>query len=519
MGIELHSGIDVSGDLNGDFDVDIVDAVRIKKHLSSADITSMLSYSVTDGQVTVTGCKQGLCGAVNIPRFIENLPVTAIDDGAFKNNTEISSVLLPSSVEKIGNNAFEGCTALTGLALPGSVTYMGDRAFYGCGLKSIRLSERLSHIGSDSFGKCLSLNEFRIPASVNFIGDGAVSSCASLKNIRVSSQNTSYIVDDGVLFNADKTMLFCSPAGNEAETYYIPGCVKKIAAKAFAECNSIKHLVIPDNLSEIGVEAFSGCSSLVQINLPGELTVLNDGVFSGCSSLVYINLPEKLEKIKCYTFYGCEKLESVNIPLTVVSIEDGAFKNCTSILSIVIPYSVSEVGKNIFENCSKALVVKGYAGSAFAESAAKEDLTLDILECGHSVYTYIGAKSATCTEAGATGDVYCTVCGKKIRGSTIIPVSGHIKGVLNKKDATCESYGYTGDTGCVVCKTVFERGRYINPTGHYAADMNGYVAATCTEDGNTGNFTCERCGKQIVNTVIPKLNHSYVYISGIIYAD
>ena len=53
---ETEHSYDASGDLNGDFGVDIVDAVRIKKHLSSADITSMLTYSVI-GAVVAYRCR------------------------------------------------------------------------------------------------------------------------------------------------------------------------------------------------------------------------------------------------------------------------------------------------------------------------------------------------------------------------------------------------------------------------------------------------------------------------------
>ncbi|MBR6826390.1 MAG: endonuclease/exonuclease/phosphatase family protein [Oscillospiraceae bacterium] len=54
-----------------------------------------------------------------------------------------------------------------------------------------------------------------------------------------------------------------------------------------------------------------------------------------------------------------------------------------------------------------------------------------------------GGKAATCTEAGATPEKYCTVCGHIITGSTSIPATGH-------------SYTYSkinGETHAVGCQT------------------------------------------------------------------
>ncbi|SHK33298.1 Leucine rich repeat-containing protein [Xylanibacter ruminicola] len=72
-------------------------------------------------------------GEVVIPENIEIngkiLAVTSIGDGAFKNNTKITSVTLPESVTSIGDYAFEGCSNLTIIIIGKSVTHIGTRAF------------------------------------------------------------------------------------------------------------------------------------------------------------------------------------------------------------------------------------------------------------------------------------------------------------------------------------------------------------------------------------------------------
>ena len=42
-------------------------------------------------------------------------PVTAIGEGAFKDNTELALVCIPETIEEIGNNAFAGCSGLTAI--------------------------------------------------------------------------------------------------------------------------------------------------------------------------------------------------------------------------------------------------------------------------------------------------------------------------------------------------------------------------------------------------------------------
>jgi hypothetical protein len=45
----------------------------------------------------------------------ESHPVTAIGEGAFKDNTELALVCIPETIEEIGNNAFAGCSGLTAI--------------------------------------------------------------------------------------------------------------------------------------------------------------------------------------------------------------------------------------------------------------------------------------------------------------------------------------------------------------------------------------------------------------------
>ena len=63
--------------------------------------------------------------------------------------------------------------------------------------------------------------------------------------------------------------------------------------------------------------------------------------------------------------------------------------------------------------------------------------------------------------------------------------------------ATCTDNGYTGDTLCVDCGEKTESGEVVPATGHKHTELRGAVAATCTSDGYTGDTWCKDCNTQI----------------------
>ena len=58
--------------------------------------------------------------------------VTGIEDNAFDGCFELTSVVIPNSVETIGEQAFQGCTGLTSVTIGSGVTAIGAKAFNYC---------------------------------------------------------------------------------------------------------------------------------------------------------------------------------------------------------------------------------------------------------------------------------------------------------------------------------------------------------------------------------------------------
>ena len=121
----------------------------------------------------------------------------------------------------------------------------------------------------------------------------------------------------------------------------------------------------------------------------------------------------------------------------------------------------------------------------------------------------VGAKAATCTEDGYTGDEVCTVCQEIVKKGEVIPALGHKTQLVGAKAATCTEDGYTGDEVCTVCGETVKKGEVIPATGH-KTQLVGAKAATCTEDGYTGDEVCAVCGETVKKgEVIPATGHDY----------
>ena len=196
--------------------------------------------------------------------------VKSIGGGAFYNCKGLTSVIIPSSVTSIGSSAFFGCSVLTSVTIPGSVTSIGGYAFANCsGLTSLTITNGVRSIDYNAFGSCGKLKNVTIPSSVTSIGDRAFSDCNGLKSINVDPKSVSYISENGVLLNYDKTILIQYPAGKTDASYVIPDGVTRIYHRAFASCNGLTSVTIPSSVKSINSQVFDKCINLSNVYYEG----------------------------------------------------------------------------------------------------------------------------------------------------------------------------------------------------------------------------------------------------------
>jgi hypothetical protein len=104
---------------------------------------------------------------VHIPPKIQKLPVTKIDDKAFRSG-KVTSITIPNSVTSIGRYAFSGCSSLTNVTIPDSVTSIGDSAFYNCeSLTSVTIPGSVTSMEGDAFGNCANLTSVTFKGTIS----------------------------------------------------------------------------------------------------------------------------------------------------------------------------------------------------------------------------------------------------------------------------------------------------------------------------------------------------------------
>lgn len=193
---------------------------------------------------------------IKLPSEIDGMAVTGIATEAFKADTFIKSVEIPSSIKRIGDWAFYSCISIEKIKLPDSVTEIGKGAFWNCvGLSEITLSSAVVLIDAYAFMECSSLKAITIPESVKTIGEGAFYGCDSL------------------------------------EAVVIPASVETIGRGAFIYCDSLgvvtienAKLVFPTNDDKKPEGVFVACKEGLEIKAAADSTAkayvdaMNDGV-------------------------------------------------------------------------------------------------------------------------------------------------------------------------------------------------------------------------------------------------
>ncbi len=117
--------------------------------------------------------------------------------------------------------------------------------------------------------------------------------CIALESIEVDEENPCLKSIDGVLFSQDGvgqyyyktgsysgTGLYCYPEGARQESYTIPESVEWIGGAAFPNNQYLTTLTIPNSMKHICYDAFSGCSNLTDVYCYAEnAPIAWDGAF------------------------------------------------------------------------------------------------------------------------------------------------------------------------------------------------------------------------------------------------
>ncbi len=371
---------------------------------------------------------------LSIPAVYHGLPVVEIGVRAFENNTEITSLTIPESVQTISKSAFSGCTRLEALNLPDTVHYIADGAFkstalyadsemwtdgmlylgnhlievhssaakgnftvregtvtiggtafmHCAGLTSITVPEGVVSIGNSAFYGCSGLRQVNLPESLEIIGNGALAYCISLVEFYLPA-NVHSILSSPF---PGATALQRIEVDPRNETYYSAGncLIERATGTLTIGCVTSK---IPDDgsVTKIGTAAFYECGALVSLTVPEGITEIGISAFHECVNLLRISLPDSLTLIDRQAFRGCVGLTDITLPPNVKTLEEGVFCYCNNLERLVLPNGLSEIGANAFAYC-KNLKTINFPDSleTLGTSALSGCVQLEFEEYGNCLY-------------------------------------------------------------------------------------------------------------------------------------
>lgn len=159
--------------------------------------------------------------------------IVAVGAYAFADDTAISSIVLPNTIETIGENAFSG-SSLTEITIPQGVAAIEAEAFRDCeNLTEVKIPGTVTEISQGAFSGCTSLNRVTIEEGVSEIGAAAFEGCSNLTEITLPD-TIETIEADAFPVNGGNLTIYCSSETAQSEA------VKKLQETTQASVQTVE---------------------------------------------------------------------------------------------------------------------------------------------------------------------------------------------------------------------------------------------------------------------------------------
>lgn len=355
--------------------------------------------------------------------------VESTADYSFMGCEQMTSIVLPSTLRRLGKSTFWNCSALTSCIIPDyTIDTIPYYALTGTALTEFRIPEGVVYIEQHSFDEMKKLERVYLPNSVQEVSPYAFDSGTSRFKEPIYNNR-----------------LFVRMPREYSGKYTIPSGIEVICGKAFDGCLNITSLTIPEGVKRIEIRGLRfGRGKITQIDLPASVEYIHEEGIIGshieritvaegnkryrtwnnilftinmdtavycppAMDYVYFILPESVKHIGNYAFsdaytdvtltnvktigkyafWGCNLAYYADnrhfiLPETVEKIDDYAFLNSSTMWEVTIPSSVREIGKHVFEytqNLKKANIYNDCIGNGQFYQCKK----LETIELGENI--------------------------------------------------------------------------------------------------------------------------------------
>ncbi len=281
VGTLFVAGLSLTGALTtyaDDEDIDLAQEEEEEEVFTSAD--GLYTYTLDEDSLAIKRYQGSGEDALIIPDTLDGYTVTELLGGAIVGHSELTSITIPASLEKINDSCFYGCTSLESFVVEdGSDAYMtvDDVLYTADGLRLI------------CYPLGLTATSFAVPDGVVEIWS---SSFAQTPLVDVTFPDSLLYIDDWAFAYTPLTAVD------------FPSGLIEIGDDAFIYCSALTQVTFPESLETIGAEAFAACDNLASIELNEGLLTVNQSAFAG-TAMQEVTIPESVETIG-FSAFGYE---------------------------------------------------------------------------------------------------------------------------------------------------------------------------------------------------------------------
>ena len=323
------------------------------------------------------------CDALETVNLNDN--ITEIPDMIFLECSSLTTLKLPSKLERIGSTAFLA-SGLREIEFPDSVKEIGDSAFCSTALEKVILPKNLTEISTEAFNGCGNLTSVYIPKSVTAIGKGAFLTMqgGALNDIYYAGSKTDWdkikvnangneILKQAVVHygakaeEAEKSPVTSPKPVEETGWLFSGNAIVGYSGTAPALSGTVE---FPAYYYEYSYDTYG---HVYQVPITTIGTTRTTQPFKNCSGVTSFIIPEGVTRIEGWTFYQMENITSVVFPSTLKTIGERAFDGCKNIRKLQLPDGLESIGYSAFWGLRLTELtipssVKSIRGMAFARN-------------------------------------------------------------------------------------------------------------------------------------------------------